>query len=263
MPDAPATGLAAPPAVPGSAAPDGALRSAVNRALAAPDTDAATALGCAACQGGADQPSLHTEVPLATQFLSRELIPAIVDADADPALDPRWAESGARDRAEYGYWAPRTCGLACLQMALGHYGLPVPPLVTLARQALAAGCYEPRPDGGLDGLLYHPFVDFVAERFGLTAQVETELDRPRLTSLVRDGALVIVSVHPAIRRPERAAPGRGGHLVLVTGLDGDGVHLRNPSGHDAAARAAVLAWHELEPFFAGRGVALWAPAATG
>jgi len=276
MPDVPATGLAEPSTGAGTADLDStpeiaastvrALDATIGTAAPWPGTQVDTSRGgqttappCAACLGAGDRPPLHDAVPLATQFLSRELIPAIVDDDADPALDPRWAESGARDRAEYAYWAPRTCGIACLQMVLGHYGLPVPPLVTLARQALAAGCYEPRPDGGLDGLLYHPFVDFVAARFGLRAQAEAELDLSRLTELTGTGALVIVSVNSAIRHPEQDPPQRGGHLVLVTGIDGDQLHLRDPAGHNPTARAAVLDWPEFEPFSAGRGVAVWAP----
>lgn len=56
--------------------------------------------------------------------------------------------------------------------------------------------------------------------------------------------------------PHLPAPGRGGHLVLVIGYDGQGLHFRNPSGHTPAARSAVLPEVDFERFFAGRGVSL-------
>jgi hypothetical protein len=216
---------------------------------------------CEACQsrGGSAGLAVHTTIRTITQFASPELIPAILYAGADPGDDPRWSESGARDRAEYCFWATRACGMACLQMVMGHYRLPAPPLVVLARQALRAGCYVARPDGRLDGLLYHPFARFVGNEFGIPATVETALGRDRLARLARDGALVIASVHPEIRRPSRPSPGRGGHLILVSGVDDAGLHVRNPSGHNDEARAGVLPWASFEPFFASRGVALWPP----
>jgi hypothetical protein len=70
------------------------------------------------------------------------------------------------------------------------------------------------------------------------------------------GRMVIASVHREIRRPERPAPGQGGHLVLVTGHDplGGTISLANPSGHTAAARSATLPTAVFARFYAGRAV---------
>jgi hypothetical protein len=38
----------------------------------------------------------------------------------------------------------------------------------------------------------------------------------------------MASVHRDIRRPDLPSPGRGGHLVLVTGYEDDRIHIRNP-----------------------------------
>lgn len=73
----------------------------------------------------------------------------------------------------------------------------------------------------------------------------TELDR---------GRMVIASVHKEIRRPHLAAPGQGGHLVLVVGHREGLVHLRNPSGHTPASRSATLTPQIFGAFFAGRGM---------
>ncbi|MFI6457210.1 hypothetical protein ACIBF6_37345 [Streptosporangium amethystogenes] len=59
-----------------------------------------------------------------------------------------------------------------------------------------------------------------------------------------------------IRRPALPAPGRGGHLVLLTGHDHGLIHLHNPSGHARDARRAGLPIDVFETFFGGRGIAL-------
>ena len=191
-----------------------------------------------------------------TQYASPHLIEGIAYGGADPVDDPRWPESGARSRSEYGFWAGRACGMACLQMVLHHRDGVAPPLVTLARAALEHGAYVPRADGGLHGLVYDPFLACVRAEHGLDGEVHRELSLSGLCRQLEAGRMVMVSVHPEVRRPERPAPGLGGHLVLAIGCDADGVHLRNPSGHTEAARAAYLPWAGLEPFYAGRGVSL-------
>ncbi|MGW8702823.1 hypothetical protein ACWGOK_38955 [Streptomyces eurythermus] len=79
---------------------------------------------------------------------------------------------------------------------------------------------------------------------------------PDLLTLLDRGRLVMASVHKEIRRPENPAPGKYGHLVLVTGRQGDTVHFRNPSGHTAPARNASLPVAQFAELFGGRGVSL-------
>src|SRR5690242_19277041 len=74
-------------------------------------------VGCRAC-AGVDVP--HQDVAVRTQFASPDLIEAIVYRGLDLTEDPQWALSGAVDPDEYAYWAPRCCGMACLQMILLH-----------------------------------------------------------------------------------------------------------------------------------------------
>ena len=90
----------------------------------------------------------------------------------------------------------------------------------------------------------------------LGGEVHPTLTVPDLLALLDDGRLVMASVHKEIRRPENPAPGKGGHLVLVTGRHGDTVHFRNPSGHTGHARTASLPAAEFTEFFGGRGVSL-------
>ncbi|MEV7908767.1 cysteine peptidase family C39 domain-containing protein [Streptomyces griseus] len=194
-------------------------------------------------------------VPVQTQFVTRELVGAIVEGGMDPAEDPGSAESGASSPAEYARWAGHLCGMTCLRMALGA---DAPSLFALRDGALKYGAYTEDADGIIRGLVYAPFAEYVGEVHGREATVHRHLDVAEIPGLLDAGRTVLASVHYGIRHPKRPAPGRGGHLVLVTArtADGLGVHFHNPSGTDAGTRAAVLPLPEFEQFFAGRGVSL-------
>lgn len=199
---------------------------------------------CAACP-----------TPVHTQFASPELVGAIVEGGLDPAEDPGWAGSGAASPAEYARWAGHLCGMACLRMALGT---GAPALFALRDGALKYGAYTEGPEGVIRGLVYAPFAEYVAEAHGLDAVVHRHLSTAGILGLLDDGRSVMASVHYGIRHPELPAPGRGGHLVLLTSrtADGAGVHFHNPSGTTADTRAAELPLPVFERFFAGRGVSL-------
>lgn len=190
-----------------------------------------------------------------TQFASFELVGPIVEGGLDPAADPAWAESGAVSPAEYARWAGHLCGMTCLRMALGA---SAPSLFALRDGALGYGAYREDGDGTIRGLVYAPFAAYVREKHGLDATVHRHLAPAEILDLLDGGRTVMASVHYAIRHPQRPAPGRGGHLVLLTSrtADGTGVHFHNPSGTTAGTRAAELPLADFERFFAGRGVSL-------
>ena len=112
--------------------------------------------------------------------------------------------------------------------------------------------------GVIKGLVYAPFARYASEVHGLDAVVHRHLSPAGILDLLDEGRQVMASVHYGIRHPERPAPGRGGHLVLLTSrtADGAGVHFHNPSGISAATRTADLPLPVFERFFAGRGVSL-------
>ncbi|MFD0022137.1 peptidase [Streptomyces sp. NPDC058382] len=199
------------------------------------------------------------QVPVHTQFASFELVGPIVEDGLDPASDPAWADSGASSPAEYARWAGHLCGMTCLRMALGA---GAPPLFALRDGALGYGAYTEDPDGVIRGLIYDPFARYVRERHGMDATVHRHLTPREILDLLDAGWSVMASVHYAIRRPRQPAPGRGGHLVLLTSRtpDDTGVHFHNPSGTTAATRAAELPLSDFERFFAGRGVSMRAGA---
>ncbi|MFD6277505.1 peptidase [Streptomyces sp. NPDC060209] len=200
-------------------------------------------------------------VPVLTQFASPDLVGAIVEDGLDPAEDPRWADSGAVSPAEYARWSGHLCGMTCLRMALGP---GAPSLFALRDHALKYDAYTDA-DGVIKGLVYAPFARYVSEVHGLDAVVHRHLSPAGILDLLDEGRRVMASVHFGIRHPEQPAPGRGGHLVLLTSrtADGAGVHFHNPSGTTATTRAADLPSAVFERFFAGRGVSLPGGAQAG
>jgi hypothetical protein len=196
------------------------------------------------------------------QWESPERIADILAGRLDARDDPRWAASGAPDRDSYAYWSWRCCGMACLRSVLLARDGVAPGTAALAEEMLAAGGYLRRADGGLDGLIYAPFVTWLARRWGLAARVEADLDPGALRSRVAAGDWVVASVHARIREPASAPPATGGHLVLVHGITStsDGrpaVVFHNPSGDRSVNQAgAVVALDDFARFFAGRGVVI-------
>ncbi|ATL31612.1 hypothetical protein [Streptomyces formicae] len=107
------------------------------------------------------------------------------------------------------------------------------------------------------GMVYAPFAEYARAEHGVDAEVHRDLTVGEIVELLDGGRQVIASVHYEIRRPHRPAPGRGGHLVLLTRRTAEGLlHFHNPSGIDADTRTAELPTDRFEPFFAGRGVSL-------
>lgn len=193
-------------------------------------------------------------VPYYSQWESPELVPRFVDGTLDPAADPRWAASGARTAAEYGFWSPRVCGLACLRMILASRGRPVPPTMALVERALAWRAYIPDGDRVI-GLIYRPFADWVGAEFEIKAEVCTDLTVGTIADAAAPATPVIASVHYSIRWPDCTPPTTGGHLVLVTGAAAGLLRLHNPSGLPGVSqRDVVLPATDFGRFFAGRGL---------
>jgi hypothetical protein len=203
--------------------------------------------------------------PFYSQWESPELVPLFLDGSLTAEQDPRWHRSGAPSPAEYAYWAVKICGLACLKMILAAGGEPVPPTMRLVERALDWRVFVPIPGTSrVHGLIYRPFADWVAADYGIAAEVAAELTVAGLVSRLAGGAVVIASVHPWVRWPDRVPPDRGGHLVLVTGRHGDQLILNNPSGLPGISQhAARIALADFARFYAGRGIVITRPGQVG
>ncbi|MGE4351479.1 MAG: hypothetical protein AB7E52_04740 [Bdellovibrionales bacterium] len=192
--------------------------------------------------------------PSFCQWETADLAHAIVTGKATPADDPLWALSGAVDQAEYIQWANHVCGVTCFKMIWAALSGRVFPTMELARAATYYGAYV-LCDDGIKGLIYAPFVTFLREEFDIEARIETDKTSRDLPGLLHEGLYFMASVHPTIRWPEQTPPKKGGHLVLVTAADENGITFHNPSGHTQETRENAFVNHEtFDRFFAGRGV---------
>ena len=132
----------------------------------------------------------------------------------------------------------------------------------LVRGALDHGAYEVRPDGSVRGLLYAPFLGWTARRFGVTGWVEPDASLDALVASVGSDQFVVASVSSEIRNPRRTPERRGGHLVLIVGIDERDVIFHNPScvpPHQANAR---LPREVFTSYYADRGFVMRRPRGT-
>jgi len=188
--------------------------------------------------------------PYFAQWESAGLVAEFL-AGRDAATDPLWPASGAGTAIEYAHWAPHLCGMACLRMALAARGRHHS-MHALRRGVQALGGYVEIGED-IRGLIYAGAVAWLREQ-GIAADIALDVTPESLPG----PGLFIASVHPAIRRPDQAPPGRGGHLVLVFGRDAQGrLRFHNPSGDSEATRRDVrLSPESFGQFFAGRGILL-------
>ena len=190
--------------------------------------------------------------PFAAQWESEELVAEFL-AGRDAATDPLWPESGAESAAEYARWARHLCGMACLRMALGG----APRIHALRRAVQAHGGYVDEGGDAIHGLRYAGAVEWLRAQ-GREARIVLDEPTEDIPRKLASGAQFIASVHPMIRTPEAAPPHRGGHLVLVFGVDDAGrLRFHNPSGHTAETRRDVrMNLATFARFHAERGILL-------
>ncbi|WP_207540069.1 hypothetical protein [Sabulicella rubraurantiaca] len=190
--------------------------------------------------------------PFFAQWESAALVADFL-AGWDAATDPLWAESGAESAAEYATWASHLCGMACLKMALAARG-EVHRIHELRRAVQARGGYV--VDGeAIHGLIYAGAVAFLQER-DIPARIVLDEPTEDIPAKLAGGRLFIASVHASIRRPDTEPPQRGGHLILVFGLDEAGrLRFHNPSGDTEETRRDVrMGISTFSRFHAERGI---------
>lgn len=183
---------------------------------------------------------------------------AVVVRGEAPGRFHDWRRDGYASEAEYAFWAAHVCGLACLRSVLRSWrpAFGVVPMAEPIRGAVAAGALVERADT-VDGLYYRPFLAWIAEAFGIDGDVVEHTPIADLVPSIDVDRVVIASVSSEIRWPERPNARRGGHLVLVHGVDEDGrLVFHNPSGIGATAADAVADLPTFARFHADRGMVL-------
>ena len=184
-------------------------------------------------------------IPYCAQVASPELARAIFVEGMDPALDPRWAETGARDPQEYAYWTERACGVACLKMCVEALGGPVRPLLEWARTGVARGGYridqDERGRPHERGWVHRILAELMVEE-GLSASA-LALDLADFPIHLRAGQMMIASVSFEVG-DDLPVTRKGGHLVVVSGvqvMEGrpTAFWIHNPSGRSSELRAGA------------------------
>lgn len=196
-------------------------------------------------------------VPYYGQFESRELIADFISGNLHPSEDPLWHQSGASDREEYGKWSDHICGMACLKMALAQLQNRIVPTMELMKECREYGGYVVGEDGSIKGLIYRPFVTYIAERFSLQAEVKEHTEIEDIYELLDQGYVYVASVHPSIRTPEGTPPKQGGHLVYVFAKNEQRRELifHNPSGDSPKTQEYVhLSLEDFARYYAKRGI---------
>ncbi|GAA4706881.1 C39 family peptidase [Brevibacillus fulvus] len=196
-------------------------------------------------------------VPYFAQWESRDMVAKFISGEANAAEDPLWQMSGASDPQEYANWSQHLCGMACLKMLLAHWQNKIVPTFELMRDCRDYGGYVVAADGMIKGLIYRPFVTFIAEKFALSAEVKEHTPLAEICELLGKGYVFFASVHPSIRTPEVTPPRQGGHLVYVFGWEEHRQELlfHNPSGHTMASQENVrLNRDTFARFYANRGI---------
>lgn len=208
-------------------------------------------------------------IPYFSQWESSDMIEQFLDNREAALHDPLWARSGAATPEDYQHWSQHLCGLACLKMILAAEKYTEYPLFTLKDQALAAGAYiETLPDTAayqpaatrtdIKGLIYAPFITMIKAQYDLQGCIHVDITAQQLPAILKTARYFIASVHPDIRTPNDIPPYRGGHLVLVTGIDSSGlISFHNPSGCcPATQRDVAISLEVFDRYFAGRGMAV-------
>jgi hypothetical protein len=208
------------------------------------------------------------DIPYVCQFASPELVHTFVYGERDIETDPRWAESGAADAAEYAHWARRSCGVVCVKMAVeGIRGGGSQPVMAWVREGLSINGYlielrADRPERPVEKGWKHASLAELAQRHGCSAALIRDVTAAGLAAQVKAGRVIIASVTSELGEDGEITRSSG-HLVLVIGVTvGEAGNLaeiiiHNPSGRTAALQdRARIPVERFMRGFSGRGIAI-------
>lgn len=207
-------------------------------------------------------------IPYTCQFASPEMVRAFVHGEREIETDPRWAEYGANDPAEYAHWARRSCGVVCVKMAVeGLCGQTGKTVMDWVREGLAINGYltelrHDRPERPLEKGWKHASLAQLARSAGCCAEIVSGLTLDVLARYIQAGRVLIASVSSELGE-EGPVTRQSGHLVLIYGIGlNEAGHiqeiiLHNPSGRSERlqAGARIPATRFMEGF-SGRGIVM-------
>lgn len=198
---------------------------------------------------------MKKQVPYVSQWADPAFNERIA-AGTDPCEDPSWRSTGFTDPDDYRFWARRICGLACFQAILAYYDIPALSNKALLARALEEDAYRLREDGGVEGLIYDPFLAFATRDFPLKGQVLRHCDVQQIESVLPEDGFLIWSVSTEIRRPAKKNIRDAGHLILIHSADRNGCRFHNPSGVAPEQADVAMSYDVLERFSSKRGMVI-------
>jgi len=203
------------------------------------------------------------DIPYLNQFGTVHGVRKILDRGIRPSdLFHAWLSYGARNRDEFDRLAYECCGMTCLAMILAHTNPSKARPLELFHHSLEYGCYQLSPDGEIRGLFHEPFVKFL-RTVGLQGNTSQFVGPYFITRELARGHYVIASVNWEIREKNPHPRRRGGHLVLVTGVEKtrfgiDGFYIHNPSGTlPENQKHHFVTLHNFLRCFSGNVISIW------
>jgi hypothetical protein len=214
-------------------------------------------------------------VPYTCQYASPGLVRAFIHEGRPLETDPRWADFGATDPAEYAHWARRSCGVVCIKMAVEALTDDPPrSVINWVQAGLDLGGYitrlrPDRPGERVELGWRHDTLVQLATGAGVEAGRMEGLTLADVVEHIRADRLLISSVTSELGE-EGPLTRNSGHLVLVYGIETDesgkttAIILHNPSGRTADLQAgARIPAARFEQAFSGRAIILRKRRRTG
>jgi hypothetical protein len=201
---------------------------------------------------------MNKDIPYYSQWESPELVTDILQKKIKASEDPNWKNSGAETPEEYEFWSWNICGMACLKSILDFTFKEKLKTINLAKDCAEYGGYKIEGNR-IEGLYYKPFCKYVGEKFNLKASFfGQDLTIPIVEKGLTENSFFILSVNKLIRNfRDREPAKKGGHLVLVTGIDPKSryIYIHNPSGYSGISQIHYkVPYTEFLKFFAKRGI---------
>jgi hypothetical protein len=185
---------------------------------------------------------LPYEMPYYAQLASPDWLSRVFDDGGDPTGDPNWEAFGTTDADEYRYWAPRSCGIACVKMVVEALGGLPRPMMEWVKQGIDREGYRIRSeaDGSIKELGWsHTVLAALISAAGFPAR-SAQTQPAGIICALRRGMPVIVSITFELGT-NRPIAQNSGHLGVITGSDLESdqlqaVYIHNPSGRTEALR---------------------------
>lgn len=194
---------------------------------------------------------LPFDIPYIPQFASPERINDYIHHGYDGTQDPNWSSFGAENPADYAFWSPRVCALACLKMSIMALNPTTPPpsLWQLVQEGLLHDGYKLHDAEGrfIDEGWYVAAQIALAKDYGLQMTGHSYASPLAICNAILQEQIVAATVSPEIGERKPKSNRYGGHLVLVIGFRWQNGQARAFCIHNPSGRYPELQAHAWIP----------------